>query len=97
LRFTDARRPDEEESPQGFFGVVHACRTAPKAAVWAGIGAYRLTVDGTVEKIRLARQAGAAGILVFSHESLARGDMDRLRQQAFARARPPRAGSPSAR
>jgi uncharacterized lipoprotein YddW (UPF0748 family) len=72
-------------------------RTAPKAAVWAGIGAYRLTVDGTVEKIRLARQAGAAGILVFSHESLARGDMDRLRQQAFARARPPRAGSPSAR
>jgi hypothetical protein len=50
-----------------------------------------------VEKIRLARQAGAAGILVFSHESLAREDMDRLRQQAFPRARPPRAGSPSAR
>jgi uncharacterized lipoprotein YddW (UPF0748 family) len=72
-------------------------RTAPKAAVWAGIGAYRLTVDGTVEKIRLARQAGAAGILVFSHESLARGDMDRLRQLVFPRARPLRAGSPAAR
>jgi uncharacterized lipoprotein YddW (UPF0748 family) len=58
-------------------------RTRPKLAVWAGIGAYRLTVDGTVEKIRLARVAGAAGVVVFSHESLARGDMDRLRQQVF--------------
>jgi uncharacterized lipoprotein YddW (UPF0748 family) len=63
--------------------------TQPKFAVWAGIGAYRLTLDGTVEKIRLARQAGAAGIVVFSHESLARGDMDRLREQAFPRPSPP--------
>jgi uncharacterized lipoprotein YddW (UPF0748 family) len=70
-------------------------RTQPKALVWAGIGAYRLTVDGTVEKIRLARQAGAAGILVFSHESLARGDMDRLREQVFPRT--PRPSSPAAR
>ncbi len=60
-------------------------RTRPKPAVWAGIGAYRLTVDGTVEKIRLARQAGAAGIVVFSHESLGRGDMDQLRAQVFPR------------
>lgn len=60
-------------------------RTRPKSAVWAGIGAYRLTVDGTVEKIRLARQAGAAGIVVFSHESLGRGDMDQLRAQVFPR------------
>jgi uncharacterized lipoprotein YddW (UPF0748 family) len=74
--------------------------TRPKLAVWAGIGAYRLTVDGTVEKIRLARQAGAAGIVVFSHESLGRGDMDRLREQVFPRASaggPPGTGAPSAR
>jgi uncharacterized lipoprotein YddW (UPF0748 family) len=57
--------------------------TGPRLAVWAGIGAYRLSLEGTVEKIRLARQAGAAGIVVFSHESLARGDMDRLREQVF--------------
>jgi uncharacterized lipoprotein YddW (UPF0748 family) len=61
-------------------------RTRPKLAVWAGIGAYRLTLDGTVEKIRLARQAGAVGIVVFSHESLGRGDMDRLRERVFPRA-----------
>jgi uncharacterized lipoprotein YddW (UPF0748 family) len=61
--------------------------TPPKLAVWAGIGAYRLTLAGTVEKIRLARQAGAAGIVVFSHESLGRGDMDRLREEAFPRAK----------
>jgi uncharacterized lipoprotein YddW (UPF0748 family) len=74
-------------------------RTRPKLAVWAGIGAYRLTVDGTVEKIRLARQAGAAGIVVFSHESLGRGDMDRLRAQVFPRASnpgPPGTGAPAA-
>ncbi len=70
-------------------------RTPPKALVWAGIGAYRLTVDGTVEKIRLAREAGAAGILVFSHESLGQGDMDRLREQVFPRA--PRPNTPAAR
>jgi len=66
-------------------------RTPPKAAVWAGIGAYRLTVDGTVEKIRLARQAGASGVVVFSHESFRPGDMERLREVLRA----PSASSPS--
>ena len=75
-------------------------RTRPKPAVWAGIGAYRLTVEGTVEKIRLARQAGAAGVLVFSHESLGRGDMERLRLQAFppgSSASPKQPGEPAGR
>jgi uncharacterized lipoprotein YddW (UPF0748 family) len=68
-------------------------RTRPRAGVWAGIGAYRLTVEGTVEKIRLARQAGAAGIVVFSHESLGRGDMDQLRAQVFPRVAAPTVGA----
>jgi uncharacterized lipoprotein YddW (UPF0748 family) len=52
--------------------------------LWAGIGAYRLSLEGTIEKIRMARQSGASGVLVFSHESLASSDLGRLRQEAFA-------------
>jgi uncharacterized lipoprotein YddW (UPF0748 family) len=59
-------------------------RARDRAAVWAGIGAYRLTVEGTVERIQWAREAGAAGVVVFSHESLLPRDLDRLREGAFA-------------
>lgn len=59
-------------------------RTRPALPVWAGIGAYRLTLQGTVERIRLARELGASGVVLFSHESLAPGDLDRLREQGFA-------------
>jgi uncharacterized lipoprotein YddW (UPF0748 family) len=52
-------------------------------SLWAGVGAYRLDVDGVIEKVRLARAAGAAGVLIFSHESLRPADLDRLRQGAF--------------
>lgn len=52
--------------------------------LWAGVGAYRLPVQGVVEKIHAAREAGAAGVVVFSHESLRGGDLDRLRTEAFA-------------
>lgn len=42
---------------------------------WAGIGAYRLPVSGTIEHLRLARRSDAAGIVLFSYEKLAeRGD-----------------------
>jgi uncharacterized lipoprotein YddW (UPF0748 family) len=51
--------------------------------VWAGIGAYRLDVAGIVEKVALARQSGAHGVVVFSHESLAPADWRRLREEAF--------------
>jgi uncharacterized lipoprotein YddW (UPF0748 family) len=54
--------------------------------VWAGIAAYRLDVAGIVEKVGLARQSGASGVVLFSHESLVPGDLRRLREQAF----PPR-------
>jgi uncharacterized lipoprotein YddW (UPF0748 family) len=51
--------------------------------VWAGIAAYRLDVAGIVEKIALARQSGARGVVLFSHESLAPADLKRLRNEAF--------------
>lgn len=52
-------------------------------ALWAGIGAYRLTLAGIVERIQLARDSGASGVVLFSHESLAGPDWKRLRLEAF--------------
>jgi uncharacterized lipoprotein YddW (UPF0748 family) len=58
-------------------------RAGSSRPVWAGVGAYRLDVGGVIEKVRLARSAGAAGVVIFSHESLRPADLDRLRQGAF--------------
>ncbi|MGH7671370.1 MAG: glycoside hydrolase family 10 protein [Gemmatimonadales bacterium] len=44
------------------------------ARIWAGIGAYRNTVEGTVAQIGIARELGAAGVVLFSYTSLVRGD-----------------------
>jgi hypothetical protein len=38
---------------------------------WAGIGAYRLPLDGTIERVRIARRANASGVLLFSYGQLA--------------------------
>jgi uncharacterized lipoprotein YddW (UPF0748 family) len=51
--------------------------------VWAGIGAYRLDLGGVVEKVTLAREAGARGVVIFSHESLEPMDLRRLKREAF--------------
>jgi uncharacterized lipoprotein YddW (UPF0748 family) len=58
-------------------------RASGAQPVWAGIGAYRLDVAGIVEKVELARQSGARGVVLFSHESLAPADLRRLRDEAF--------------
>ena len=58
-------------------------RASSTQAVWAGIGAYRLDVAGIVEKVVLARQSGARGVVLFSHESLDPADLRRLREEAF--------------
>jgi uncharacterized lipoprotein YddW (UPF0748 family) len=58
-------------------------RASRAQPVWAGIGAYRLDVAGIVEKVALARQSGARGVVLFSHESLGPGDLQRLRDEAF--------------
>jgi uncharacterized lipoprotein YddW (UPF0748 family) len=38
--------------------------------VWAGIGAYRLSSDQIVENVQTARRLGAAGVILFSYDSL---------------------------
>lgn len=60
--------------------------------VWAGIGAYRLPVASTVEKISVARQMGANGIVLFSYDFTARPSelnpsadyLNQVNKQAFA-------------
>jgi hypothetical protein len=43
--------------------------------VWAGIGAYRLRLDETADRVRVARKSGAAGVVLFRYESLATPDV----------------------
>jgi len=68
--------------------VAQARALVPGKALWAGVGSYRLPLDGTLEKIALARQAGANGVVLFSHESLQSpekaSDRRRLHDEAFA-------------
>ena len=40
--------------------------------IWAGIGAYRQVADSTIAKIRVAREIGAKGIVLFSYQSTVR-------------------------
>jgi uncharacterized lipoprotein YddW (UPF0748 family) len=47
-----------------------ARRAAARVPVWAGIGAYRLTTAQTIESIMSARRLGAAGVVLFSYDSL---------------------------
>jgi hypothetical protein len=64
--------------------------------VWAGIGAYRIPVESTVEKVGVARQLGADGIILFSYDFTIRtgplnpaGDyLDQVRRGAFVQAVP---------
>jgi uncharacterized lipoprotein YddW (UPF0748 family) len=53
------------------------------AMMWAGVGAWRLPIADVVEKVRAARESGANGVVLFSHESFATADLDLLRQDAF--------------
>ena len=62
-----------------------------KRQVWAGIGAYRIPVESTVEKIGVARALRADGIILFSYDFTARPSdlnpggayLERLRRAAF--------------
>jgi len=59
--------------------------------VWAGIGAYRIPAESTVEKINTARTIGTDGIILFSYDFTAtpstlnpQGDyLERVRRGAF--------------
>jgi uncharacterized lipoprotein YddW (UPF0748 family) len=64
---------------------------AANRQVWAGIGAYRIPVESTVEKINVARSLYANGVILFSYDFMVRpselnplGDyLERVRKAAF--------------
>jgi uncharacterized lipoprotein YddW (UPF0748 family) len=58
--------------------VAAASRAAAPRPVWAGIGAYRLTPAQTIDHIAAARRNGAAGVVLFSYDSLVEPGGDRL-------------------
>ncbi len=49
--------------------IANALSHAAGRQVWAGIGAYRQTAEGAVEKIRVTRELGAQGFVLFSYDS----------------------------
>jgi uncharacterized lipoprotein YddW (UPF0748 family) len=59
---------DRATFAQQVTGVREAVGDVP---VWAGIGAYRLSAAQTAAHVRVARSAGAAGVAVFSYDSVA--------------------------
>ena len=71
-RLVDAVAPMAyTQEPARFAEQIAAARdVAGGRAVWAGIGAYRLTPAQTVENIQAARKLGAAGFVLFSYDSL---------------------------
>jgi uncharacterized lipoprotein YddW (UPF0748 family) len=66
--------------------------------IWAGIGAYRIPAESTVEKINVARTIGADGIILFSYDfTVTPGPLnpqvdylERVRRAAFDSQPPPK-------
>jgi uncharacterized lipoprotein YddW (UPF0748 family) len=64
---------------------------AAKRQVWAGIGAYRIPSESTVEKINVARALNTQGFILFSYDFTARPSelnpngayLERIRRAAF--------------
>jgi uncharacterized lipoprotein YddW (UPF0748 family) len=63
-------------------------------SVWAGVGAYRLGIDAVVKNIQTAREVGAAGVVLFSHESFDAPSLQTLRREVFGP--PPHLAGPPA-
>jgi uncharacterized lipoprotein YddW (UPF0748 family) len=67
---------------------------ASNRRVWAGIGAYRIPVESTLEKINVARSLSADGIILFSYDFTAKPSelnpaaeyLQRVRRGAFEQA-----------
>jgi uncharacterized lipoprotein YddW (UPF0748 family) len=58
--------------PKEFADQLSEARAAAGATpLWVGVGAYQLPVATTADRLRLARRAGATGVLLFSYEALA--------------------------
>lgn len=60
-----AYTPDDETFQALIRGAVER---VGRRRVWAGIGVYQTTFEGTLEKIARARSEGAQGILLFSYD-----------------------------
>jgi uncharacterized lipoprotein YddW (UPF0748 family) len=58
-------------------------RVSMGQALWAGVGAYRLSLGEIVEKIQVARDVGVSGVILFSHESLSPSEWRALQVQVF--------------
>ena len=71
-RLVDAVAPMAyTQEPSRFAEQIAAARDiAGGRAVWAGIGAYRLTPAQTIDNINAARKLGTAGFVLFSYDSL---------------------------
>lgn len=71
-RLVDAVAPMAytQESARFAEQIAAARDIAGGGAVWAGIGAYRLSPAQTIENIQAARRLGAAGFVLFSYDSL---------------------------
>ena len=50
--------------------IAAAREAAGDRLLWAGIGAWRLSAQETVDNIRTARRLGASGVILFSYDSL---------------------------
>ena len=48
-----------------------ARHSSSRSRMWAGIGAYKLDGEGIIQQVRLSRQLGADGFVVFSYNTLA--------------------------
>ena len=76
-----------------------ARQAAGNRPVWAGIGAYRLSPAQTIENIQTARKLGAAGVILFSYDSLidphqsAPDYLSTIGRAVFAERRPTEPGS----
>lgn len=61
-------------NPEEFATAVSRVKSdAGSAAVWAGIGAFKLTPARSAENLRAVRRAGMAGVLFYSYDSLSSG------------------------
>jgi uncharacterized lipoprotein YddW (UPF0748 family) len=49
--------------------VLNAMNNAAGKKVWGGIGAFKQTAEGSIEKIQVGRELGAHGFILFSYDS----------------------------
>ena len=56
---------------------------AGRRPVWAGIGAYQISPAATIENIRVARQLGTEGIILFSYDNLNSAYVQAVANAAF--------------